>query len=111
MLALLKPWCSIRDLKQDDQHFCDTYTKFMLGASDETVAIVENIKYFRECADSARNHYATTSLPADPHTFSENELVQDNNIPQLDNQPVPDNVNLLITEEDVQNMVNRMFAT
>ena len=111
MLALLKPWRSIRDLKMDDEHFQDAFHNFMLEASDETTNVVENIQFFHECADSARNHYASSSLPVDPHTFPENELAQDSDLPILDNQPISDIVLQLLTEDDVRKAVERPFST
>ena len=112
MLALLKPWRSIRDLKTDGQHFCEAFEQFMISAPEETANIIENIQFFHECADSAKNHYAAAPLPSDPHTFPENELVPENaDTLQPIHQPLSDDIQMLITENDVRRAVERPFST
>jgi hypothetical protein len=53
MLALLKPWHTMDDLKTLEQTFQDEFSKFMTTADEQVKDIIQNIQYQHECSDSA----------------------------------------------------------
>ena len=110
MLALLKPWRSLRDLKRDEQHFRHAFAEFMLHASEDAKNVVENIQFFHECADSARNHYASTLSRTDQDSLPENDVVEDDNVTQNEHPSVPVDVLTLLTEVDVTMAIDRPFS-
>ena len=59
MLALLKPWRSLTDLKRPNQTFREAYDDFLCEASSETCRIIKNIQYFHECGEHARQRTDT----------------------------------------------------
>ena len=54
MLALLKPWRKITDLKQEIQSFREALDMFVTNAPAETCWIIRNVQFFHECSDSVR---------------------------------------------------------
>ncbi|KAF7311961.1 ATP-dependent DNA helicase [Mycena indigotica] len=54
VLALLKPWRTLRDLQSIWPTMEAALQSFLIGACDETHRIIENIEYFHQCSDSAR---------------------------------------------------------
>jgi hypothetical protein len=55
MLALLKPWRNITDLKEPNQRFSIAYDDFITHASQSTKYVISNIQYFHECSDKAKH--------------------------------------------------------
>jgi hypothetical protein len=55
MLMLLKPWRSIRELKQHGETFEEKWDVHYTALSNEHKTVVDNIQYFHEAADSARD--------------------------------------------------------
>lgn len=53
ILALLKPWSDLSELKTDT-NFKQAFEKFVSGASKRTQDIIENIQYYYKCYDSAK---------------------------------------------------------
>jgi hypothetical protein len=53
MLALLKPWNTMGDLKTLEQTFQDAFSKFIATADEWVKNIIQNIQYQHECSDSA----------------------------------------------------------
>jgi hypothetical protein len=54
MLALLKPWENLANLKTDTETFGHVFDIFISTASRRTLDIVENIEYYYECYDGAK---------------------------------------------------------
>ncbi|KAG1889422.1 hypothetical protein F4604DRAFT_1915296 [Suillus subluteus] len=54
MLALLTPWRDIIQLKKADESFISAFKHFMVNASPSSRDIVNNIQYFHECSDKAK---------------------------------------------------------
>lgn len=54
MLALLKPWRSVTDLKHANQTFREAYDDFVANAPLETCRIIKNIQFYHECSERAR---------------------------------------------------------
>jgi hypothetical protein len=55
MALLLKPWRSISELKQTGETFEGNWETYLDALSDRKRRVVDNIQYFHECADSARD--------------------------------------------------------
>lgn len=55
MALLLKPWRSISELKQEGEMFEGNWETYLEELSDRKRRVVENIQYFHECSDSARD--------------------------------------------------------
>ncbi|KAF8816193.1 hypothetical protein BYT27DRAFT_7248501 [Phlegmacium glaucopus] len=54
MLALLKPWNDLGDLKTEGETFEDSFQQLLNGATKKTHDIIENIQYYYECYDGAK---------------------------------------------------------
>ncbi|KAG2737209.1 hypothetical protein P692DRAFT_201653472, partial [Suillus brevipes Sb2] len=54
MLALLKPWRCLSDLKDHAETFIEAFDRFRRSASSRVLDTIENIQYFHECSESAR---------------------------------------------------------
>jgi hypothetical protein len=55
MLALLKLWHNIVDIKHSSDSFSTTFDNFVAHASENIKHILTNIQYFHNCADKARS--------------------------------------------------------
>ncbi|KAG2741371.1 hypothetical protein P692DRAFT_20752861, partial [Suillus brevipes Sb2] len=54
MLALLKPWRDITDIKKPSDSFSSTFENFVSHAPEIVTRIITNIQYFHDCADKAK---------------------------------------------------------
>ena len=54
ILALLKPWSDLGELKTNDETFDMAFQAFFETASKKTHDIIENIQYYYECYDGAK---------------------------------------------------------
>ncbi|KAF8817656.1 hypothetical protein BYT27DRAFT_7028728, partial [Phlegmacium glaucopus] len=61
MLALLRPWLDLCDLKTEMESFEETFESFLAGASKETKDVIENIQYYYECYDGAKKRQEVQS--------------------------------------------------
>lgn len=103
MLALLKPWRSVTDLKHGDQTFREAYNDFVANTPVETCTIIKNIQFYHECSERAKRQNGE-----DAH---ENEPVESTVWMSVDNEttegPLPDpdedmaHLNDLISEADI----------
>jgi hypothetical protein len=67
IIALLKPWNELSELKTDAETFEQVFESFVDGASKKTQDIIENIQYYYECYDGAkrRRDMEATGVEAD----------------------------------------------
>jgi hypothetical protein len=56
ILALLTPWRDIVELKHPDESFDLALGRFLANTSSRMRDIIENIQYFHECSDKAKDH-------------------------------------------------------
>jgi hypothetical protein len=96
ILALLKPWADMSDLKTDTETFDQSFQFFIAGSSKKTKDIIENIQYYYECYDGAvrrREEGGETTVEyeaeARPEDLTSDSLVYQSEITQ-------------ITEEDIE---------
>jgi hypothetical protein len=54
ILALLKPWSDLSELKRLDETFDHAFATFVNDAPGKTLDIIENIQYYYECYDGAK---------------------------------------------------------
>ncbi|KAJ7507781.1 hypothetical protein B0H11DRAFT_1902810 [Mycena galericulata] len=54
MLALLRPWRTLRDLLPPGSTFLGEFNALMTGADERIRRVVNNIAYFHECSDGAK---------------------------------------------------------
>ncbi|KAF8804157.1 hypothetical protein BYT27DRAFT_7302151 [Phlegmacium glaucopus] len=54
MLALLKPWTDLSDLKGHAETFEESFDQFVANSSKKIRDILENIQYYYECYDGAK---------------------------------------------------------
>jgi hypothetical protein len=53
MLAALKPWRNLHELKPEGQSWQEAYDQFRSEARPETIRILSNMQYYYECRDAA----------------------------------------------------------
>jgi hypothetical protein len=56
ILALLKPWTDLSDLKTDVETFEQAFQRFLINSDKTNKDIIENIQYYYECYDGAVIH-------------------------------------------------------
>lgn len=102
MLALLKPWRSLQNLKQPGQTFHDAFNEFVSTAARESLTIIENIQFFHECADSARKDRTIGNCldePLPPTLTLDNE--EDQSVLLLSEEQTTDVLDSLVTDDNV----------
>lgn len=67
MLAFLKPWRSLRDLKTGTESFEDAFDEFIANATADVLFTVQNIEYFHECCKSAQEQNVPESDDFNPN--------------------------------------------
>jgi hypothetical protein len=115
MLALLKPWRSLLDLKSSHETFRDAFDAFVAHAPAEITRIIKNIQFYHECSDSAREHTSTVQIYDEP---SEHTTWTD--IGNLMEGPSDDSATLepndeidydnLISEEDIDHVLDHPYS-
>ena len=112
MLALLKPWRMIADLKQDNESFREAFDNFVADTPAETCQIIRNVEFFHECSDSARQRTVThgTGIKTNQTTVwteFESETVEDSlEVTDTD----PDQFSNLISEKDIYHVLNNPYS-
>ena len=62
ILALLKPWTDLSELKTDTESFAQVFEGFLSAAPKELQDIIENIQYYHECYDRAKKRQEAGSM-------------------------------------------------
>ena len=112
MLALLKPWRSLQDLKHSTESFRDAFDAFMTNAPPDVLATVENIQFFHECADGAQKDRMNEN-PIDnifPASTALDYEDVENEVQAADEQS-SSVLDSLVTDEDVERAVDRPFSS
>lgn len=102
MLALLKPWRSLTNLKDPNQSFCDAYNDFLDNASYDTCHLMRNVQFFHECGEHAQSHeqiIETADEPAPTTAWTNIEQVPDG--PSLDEDVSKTNFEKFVMEDDI----------
>jgi hypothetical protein len=110
MLALLKPWRCLSDLKDHAETFIEAFDRFRRSASSRVLDTIENIQYFHECSESARKRREA----AEDMVFDEDHAKFDVPIEDEDDAEdcTPQNsAEAAITEAQVQYALQHPFST
>lgn len=113
MLALLKPWTSISDLKRREQTFEEAYSNFIAQASDDVKTRIENIQFYHECSEGARAKRSEEETSFAGGTGSNEETIEDDEVPAVDCDPQgggDEQFAHVVTKEDVWNVLDRPFS-
>ena len=62
ILALLKPWTDLSELKSDVESFAQVFEGFLSTAPKEARDVIENIQYYHECYDGAKKRQEARSM-------------------------------------------------
>ena len=112
MLALLKPWRSLTDLKRPNQTFREAYDDFLCEASSETCRIIKNIQYFHECGEHARQRTDTIIDTEETCRTTVWTEIEDPAEGPLGGEEVNDeHFEDLITEEDISRVIDQPFSS
>ena len=65
ILALLKPWCNLSELKANTETFDQAFKSFVDNSPKRTKDIIENIQYYYECYDGAKTRQETQNEDAE----------------------------------------------
>ncbi|KAG1772013.1 hypothetical protein EV702DRAFT_951611, partial [Suillus placidus] len=55
ILALLLPWCSIKDLRTDFESWDNVFTNFLIHASSQDKDVIAGIQYYYDCKTATDN--------------------------------------------------------
>ncbi|KAG1779790.1 hypothetical protein EV702DRAFT_1043675 [Suillus placidus] len=116
MLALLKPWRTLLDLKLPLQTFSDAFDAFVAKASPNISKVLDNIQYFYDCSDKARENQINSAFGTAWNTASgshDEEIDADED--SEEQGPVSDvteeNSQQAVTEEDIENAMQDCYLT
>lgn len=110
MLALLKPWRSLSDLKHDSESFVEAFDHFLTNASSCIRDTVENIQYFHECSESARQRReAVEDIYAEGDSAKFNTQIESEDDEERTTQQ--DSIEAVIDESQVQYALQHPFST
>lgn len=114
ILALLKPWRKITDIKTTGQSFHDAYSSFVDTTSQDIHDTIENICFFHDCCDTARQH---RSENADGPDYDRDDIDVDDNsteLPSLRGQGTEEEIGdfeSIISEEDIRHAQDQPFSS
>jgi hypothetical protein len=112
MLALLKPWRTLADLKQENQSFHDAFNIFVANAPAETCWIMKNVQFFHECSKSARQHNTaceSTSKSIQSTVYTEHDTeTEEQSLEDMDADP--NQFDRLISEEDIYQVLDQPYS-
>ncbi len=112
ILALLKPWRLLVELKFETETFQQAFTNFLSHTSYNTRKIVENIEFYHECSKSAWDRHAqledgSTFLDC-ASLFRDNEMQTVYDIDMANNITVPPTD---VTENQIIHALDNPFST
>lgn len=64
MLAILKPWRELSDLKGVNETFDESYNRMLSSLDQKHTNFIKNAQYFYECVDDARDDNGTANYTA-----------------------------------------------
>lgn len=111
VLALLKPWQSLVDIKSECQTFEEAYDLFFASSNDDVKRIIENIQFYHECSEGAR--VKDTLVGNGENDARAREEHEQEDLPSVDSDESGGGEHQFATcvrEEDVQNLLDRPFS-
>lgn len=112
MLALLKPWRRLTDLKDADVTFRQAFDDFLSTVPEHIHRSITNIEFFHECSEAATIHQHSVQTHSDPVTEISEETVapDDEQIPSDENTMPINPFTRLITEEEIQEVTDNPYS-
>ena len=112
MLALLKPWRSVSDLKHADQTFREAYNNFVANASVETCTMITNIQFYHESGERARRRNDEDAHENGPVDITVWTNVDDETTegPLPDPEEDTEHLNDLISEADIDRVIDHPYS-
>lgn len=112
MLALLKPWRSLLDLKRPEDSFCAVFDTFWTETSDHIRSIITNIEFYHECLDGAAAYRNAADTVGDSSAEREHPNDDSTGIDANENADEPTLFPTLnITEDDIQHAIDNPYST
>lgn len=71
VLALMKPWRQITDIKNPDESFEDAMNLFLTNTTTSVRRVLDNIQYYYDCLDKALENRETTTFHDESGRHSE----------------------------------------
>jgi hypothetical protein len=108
MLALLKPWRSITNIKERHEMFNNAFISFLSSAPKHIQTIINNIQFFHECAEKATSRQSNDKefIEVDRADTDAVDIVQDSGKDIGENKLY----NPLISKEDIRRALDRPFS-
>jgi hypothetical protein len=108
MLALLKPWRSITDIKERHEMFNDAFISFLSSAPEHIQTTIDNIQFFHECAENATSRQSNDEefIEVNRADVDAVDIIQDSGEDIGENEPYDP----LISEEDIRRALDRPFS-
>lgn len=112
MLALLKPWRSICELKCPHETFRNRLDEFLATAPQNIHRTITNIEFFHECSEAASNHRQSAEMANEPIlNIGDGNVVPFDNEQALDeNIPTALTFTHIITEEEIQQVTDHPYS-
>ena len=108
MLALLKPWRSLGQLKDGYNSFADAYRDFWDNTCDETHNVIHNIQFFHECSHSASLQNENAGAFENRREREERDTERSESVG--DDEDNDADFESVITEDDIHHAVDRPFS-
>ena len=109
VLALLKPWRTLVDIKRPDTTFEDEFAFFWNHQNIYTKSILDNIQYFYECSDKAREKRIVTFFGHDDSEALQRHEKEDETLEEEGACSFDEN-KCEITEADVDDALKEKFT-
>jgi hypothetical protein len=108
MLALLKLWRNLTDIKQPKELFCDAYSSFISTTSEEICDTIENICFFHDCSDTAQQcrDDSATDQGYDHAAVHIDDNFENLDLPSHPEEEQSGEFESLISEEDIQQVLD-----
>ena len=108
MLALLKPWRSVTDIKGMHETFNDAFNSFLSSAPEHIQTTIDNIQFFHECAEKATT---CQSIDEDFVNVTRADVDSDDDV-QEPGEDVGESepYDPLISEDDIRQALDRPFS-
>jgi hypothetical protein len=84
ILALLKPWFSISDLKREGETFLEAFDDFIAHASKETTRTIENLQFYHECSEGTQAKQSEPGEVMGVAGTTSHEHAEDVDLPAID---------------------------
>jgi len=113
ILAVFKPWRTLIDLKHDDESFPQAFHNFLATTSTPVKRVIENIHYFYECSDKARERRTASESHLDTEwTHIDSEQLDDTDLDEADvfGDDAPPTCQT-ITENDIEHAADGIFSS